>query len=706
MERVTRSETAAGQQPAAQRVGDRSDKAADAGLQRSLGNRIVGRLSEAPTIEAIAAGGAATPTTPVPHAAEIQRSFGRHGLEGLRAHMGPSAARSAAALGARAYARGDDLVFARPPSLRDAAHEAAHAIQQRHGHAPPDRVGRPGDPWESGAEQVAEQVARGRSAEPLLDRWAAAAGPAITAVQLLRDDHNRVIDIDQLKYLGDARNALARAQVGTYTAEGSDLEALQERIDTLSGNVGDQLGDATVDAMYALNHGRVVYYHNALQRSGEIVARLRQTGKDPENGYADPTYFERLKPYTWRLKAGVSASAALRAFFGPGNDSLTIVECQTAAQAALYMATLRTSGDAKFDAKFGRADVDVGEAKRLRLERDMSKDNPLQTMLAAPELDVQADMEVEELLTEAGTIWSAPNHRPARRGGWYYLANHRLYKYRHPRGIWSGENAIYIGRDEDGNQRFSGFGVENATEAGLAGDLAELFNQAPTPEEVELILAGNPSYWPLVLPTMGEFGSISKLPKLSPAARKAIETQHGFTDFGGLAQPAKNLDTQEKAIQALAEILGTMERIPPVQPEDLLEKSAVLRPGGVTTQSQDSSGTWQDRSRGKVTLTFASARKTTLHNLVGAYCKRFAVREVQPLFPLVRGLNLEIFGKGTGGTPQEQQRFKGDKTQVQFDAGAVITFPNPDDVVKAKITAGGFQSWGERVLDPDAVSGL
>ena len=116
--------------------------------------------------------GTRTPGTRYPHDAAIARSFGRHTIAGLQAHLGPAASASAAAIDAEAYALGDHVVFSRPPDLRTAAHEAAHAIQQRAGLSLPTRVGRVGDDHERHADAVAERVQAGQSAEPLLDRVA------------------------------------------------------------------------------------------------------------------------------------------------------------------------------------------------------------------------------------------------------------------------------------------------------------------------------------------------------------------------------------------------------------------------------------------------------------------------------------------------------------------------------------------------------
>ncbi|HVK66472.1 MAG TPA: DUF4157 domain-containing protein, partial [Polyangium sp.] len=105
----------------------------------------------------------------LPHAEQIQRSFGQHDLSGVRAVVGGPAWAAARALGARAFTTGERIAFRGSPDLHLAAHEAAHVVQQRQGVHLPDGVGRPGDAYERLANRVADAVVAGRSAESLLD---------------------------------------------------------------------------------------------------------------------------------------------------------------------------------------------------------------------------------------------------------------------------------------------------------------------------------------------------------------------------------------------------------------------------------------------------------------------------------------------------------------------------------------------------------
>src|SRR5207247_1808729 len=83
--------------------------------------------------------------------------------------VGGSAAAASDTIGAAAYTQGDRVGFAGSPDLRTAAHEAAHVVQQRGGHAPAGGMDTPGDHLEQHADRVADAVIAGQPAEHLLD---------------------------------------------------------------------------------------------------------------------------------------------------------------------------------------------------------------------------------------------------------------------------------------------------------------------------------------------------------------------------------------------------------------------------------------------------------------------------------------------------------------------------------------------------------
>lgn len=118
------------------------------------------------SMQAMAAHGVASPARALPHADRIQASFGpEHDVSRIRAHIDPE---STHAMGADAYAAGDDVVFAKEPDVETAAHEAAHVVQQAQGVHLKGGIGEPSDAYEQNADAVAARVKAGESAADLL----------------------------------------------------------------------------------------------------------------------------------------------------------------------------------------------------------------------------------------------------------------------------------------------------------------------------------------------------------------------------------------------------------------------------------------------------------------------------------------------------------------------------------------------------------
>jgi hypothetical protein len=69
----------------------------------------------------------------LPFADQLQKAFGNRDLSGIKAYTDSSAAAGAAAMGARAYATGNHVVFGDNPDLHTVAHEVAHVLQQQAG---------------------------------------------------------------------------------------------------------------------------------------------------------------------------------------------------------------------------------------------------------------------------------------------------------------------------------------------------------------------------------------------------------------------------------------------------------------------------------------------------------------------------------------------------------------------------------------------
>jgi hypothetical protein len=121
----------------------------------------------------------------LPHLSTVQERFGRHDLSSVRAHVGPRVERAATALGAQAFAAGEHVAFARPPSLHTVMHETAHVIQQRGAGVVPQGLGAADDVHERHADDVADRAVRGESVEARFERYAPLRAGHGASVQLM-----------------------------------------------------------------------------------------------------------------------------------------------------------------------------------------------------------------------------------------------------------------------------------------------------------------------------------------------------------------------------------------------------------------------------------------------------------------------------------------------------------------------------------------
>ena len=82
-----------------------------------------------------------------PYREQIQASFGKHDIGDLTAHTGPEAREANTLAGSDAYYKGRHVAFGELPTLKVAAHEAAHAVQGVSGAQLQNGVGQAGDRW-------------------------------------------------------------------------------------------------------------------------------------------------------------------------------------------------------------------------------------------------------------------------------------------------------------------------------------------------------------------------------------------------------------------------------------------------------------------------------------------------------------------------------------------------------------------------------
>ena len=162
----------------------------------------------------------------LPYLDRIQESFGpSHDVGGVRAHMGGAAKQASEHMGAEAYATGEDVAFRGQPDLHTAAHEAAHVVQQRTGVQLDGGVGSAGDTYERHADQVADAVVAGRSAEGIFVQMSGLGAQASSGARAIQRFESR-----EHKHLGDE---------GTRTEQG------QTRMVELAPNYFASFGDLT-----------------------------------------------------------------------------------------------------------------------------------------------------------------------------------------------------------------------------------------------------------------------------------------------------------------------------------------------------------------------------------------------------------------------------------------------------------------------------
>ena len=156
-----------------------------------------------------AEGGFAGGGEPLPYRNVIERSFGvGHDLSSVRAYVGGRAANASRAIGAVAYARGEQVAFSRRPDLRLAAHEAAHVVQQRHGISLPGGMSADGDIYERAADAVADRVVAGASAADLVGaRRSGAPSVAVQRKTPEQDEADRAVnamwaDVNDINQVG------------------------------------------------------------------------------------------------------------------------------------------------------------------------------------------------------------------------------------------------------------------------------------------------------------------------------------------------------------------------------------------------------------------------------------------------------------------------------------------------------------------------
>ncbi|MGE0397121.1 MAG: DUF4157 domain-containing protein [Kofleriaceae bacterium] len=196
--------------------------------------------------------GVSAASAPLPHLERVQPAFGHHDVGDVRTTV----SNAPAALDANAYTLGERIAFARAPDVHLAAHEAAHVVQQRAGIVPTTE-------HEHHADRVADAVARGHSAEPLLDQIVPSAAPA-PVIQFDRDedadtDAALIAILERGVARGDDKGAAARVRdLTAFLLTLSVGKALELVVRINSNKRGDRLAQLFHHKLSRATRGRLV----------------------------------------------------------------------------------------------------------------------------------------------------------------------------------------------------------------------------------------------------------------------------------------------------------------------------------------------------------------------------------------------------------------------------------------------------------------
>jgi len=247
---------------------ENEEDAGEAVQQRSAGKKRSNKTGKLSVVKQ-ANEGLQNAHSPLPHQRRIQKSFGHHDISDVRTEIGGSAGRASKNIGALAYASGNKIGFRRTPSLHLAAHEAAHTVQQRSGLKLPGNVGKPGDPWERHADQVADAVVSGESAEPILD---SVAPPANAASQNLLSA-NQIPDSSAAATGGTAPVPQVQGSITSGATHHTESEAAEEEEEAVAAGGG---ADAESEA-----GGAEVAEEQGAENTEETAVATEENEADP-----------------------------------------------------------------------------------------------------------------------------------------------------------------------------------------------------------------------------------------------------------------------------------------------------------------------------------------------------------------------------------------------------------------------------------------
>ena len=185
----------------------------------------------APLMREIAHRGVSGPVSRFPYESRIRSGFGRFAPERMEAVRGVRAQAANRALGSSAFAFGPRAAFGAAPDLHTAAHEAAHMAAAPYGVRLTDGVGQAGDCHEQVADQAADAIVAGRSAEPVFETAYGGVAPIHAGGPLLQ--------MNPTKLKGRSNhNAYELPWMILHTHFGVPLKEIKDAIRALDKNPG------------------------------------------------------------------------------------------------------------------------------------------------------------------------------------------------------------------------------------------------------------------------------------------------------------------------------------------------------------------------------------------------------------------------------------------------------------------------------------
>ncbi|MEZ4364373.1 MAG: DUF4157 domain-containing protein [Kofleriaceae bacterium] len=252
--------------------------------------------SDPAQVTALAEGGLGGGGGALPHRESLESGFGVD-LGGVRAHTDGAAAQACTAMGAEAFAYGDNVAFASAsPSRELVAHEVAHVIQQRSGAGPSSGVGQAGDSFEVEADHAAATVASGGRSQ-LADRYGGSSGGGAVQRKVVQK-----FEENEHKQMGDEGSGNAKIKLspdlevsfGDITAMAGDYFESAAQIKALAAKKGDGKNvPGTADEIIFVLRVHVQHRHSEEESFG---ADLRKAVKERFYRMAsfNPTHFTNV----------------------------------------------------------------------------------------------------------------------------------------------------------------------------------------------------------------------------------------------------------------------------------------------------------------------------------------------------------------------------------------------------------------------------